>query len=757
MGSVKLDRLLPDRVVGSPEDGRSASGGRRVPDRRQGDRRLSERRQGDRRQGDRRRYDRSPVGRGLRPRMSLPAAALLGLGLAARLALLLVLVPKIQTAWFVPFFHATLHHPSWDPWQSFLDAGGDARAFPYGPVMVLWFGLWSAVTSWLPGSWGIQIGIGLGLLTLDLLLWRLVGGWRREASRTAQALVALCPVAVYATYVHGQLDLLPTVLMFGSALMLRDRRWYASGLLGGLAIAAKFSSAFIPPLVLIFLLRNARFREHTGAYLAGLAPGVALTVLPILLPGYRTMVLETRTSESSIAYAVHLGPGLTVVVLPIVYVALAGLLYRFKRGNPDLVVLVSGMMLTAVPLLTPASPGWYLWSVPLLAVLGASLGRQAVSALWLFWAVAAATLALRASAASWRGSPGDVAVSRFSEVGNFVNSSGVLGSVLATLTVVLGVLVLVLIYRRARPRLDMYRLSDSPMSVTIAGDSGTGKDTLCISLANVFGENATSFLMGDDYHLYDRKAPLWQVTTHLHPAANDLPTMNRDALHLMRGKPIWAVHYDHARGRFTKQRPIRQRELVVVNGLHALTSAEVRRTADLTVFTSMDERLRRQLKINRDVGERGHSLEGVVSSIDRRYPHARRFIQPQADLADIVFRLETVRRLPEVESVMPGHFPMSLVATLRGTSFVERLQRALISIGNCATWIEYLETPGVVRLVVHPEDLTPADTAGIARSLIERPEELFTDDPVWLGKSRGVMQLIIVLALLERRKDRPKP
>jgi hypothetical protein len=41
-----------------------------------------------------------------------------------------------------------------------------------------------------------------------------------------------------------------------------------------------------------------------------------------------------------------------------VYVALAGLLYRFKRGNPDLVVLVAGMMLTAVPLLTPASPGW---------------------------------------------------------------------------------------------------------------------------------------------------------------------------------------------------------------------------------------------------------------------------------------------------------------------------------------------------------------------------------------------------------------
>jgi uridine kinase len=263
--------------------------------------------------------------------------------------------------------------------------------------------------------------------------------------------------------------------------------------------------------------------------------------------------------------------------------------------------------------------------------------------------------------------------------------------------------------------------------------------------------------MGDDYHLYDRKAPLWQVTTHLHPAANDLPTMNRDALQLMHGKPVWAVHYDHARGRFTKQRPIRQRELVVVNGLHALTSAEVRRTADLTVFTSMDERLRRQLKINRDVGERGHTLDSVVSSIERRYPHARQFIEPQAELADVVLRLDPESPLPAQEGVSCGRIGMALVATIRGYSFVERLQRALVSVGNCSAWVEYTETPGTVRLVVHPEDLTPEDTAGMARSLVERQEELFTDTPVWLGKSRGVMQLIVVLALLERRKDRSTP
>ena len=324
--------------------------------------------------------------------LSPATIAVLVLALLVRVALVLAMVPLIHTAWFVPFFDSAVADPSLDPWETFLRHGGDSESFPYGPVMFLWFGLWAWLTSWLPAPWGTQMGLGLGLLALEVLLWVLVTRWRPAASRTALLLIALSPLAIYASYIHGQLDLLPTLLMFASLLLLRDRHWTASGVLAGLAIAAKLSSAIVPPLILIFLLRNARFREHTRAYALGLVPGLLLTVLPILLPGYRTMVLQTPESQSVVAYALELGPGLSLVVLPAVYLALAGLLYRFKRGNPDIVVLAVGVMLTAVTLLTPASPGWYLWSVPFLAVLAAPLGRQAVAAVWLFWAAATATL-----------------------------------------------------------------------------------------------------------------------------------------------------------------------------------------------------------------------------------------------------------------------------------------------------------------------------------------------------------------------------
>lgn len=676
---------------------------------------------------------------------------LLVAGFAVRLAIVLLVVPDVDSVWFVPFFQHFWAHPSLDPWQSFLDSGGTPEAFPYGAPMFVYFAFWTGITAWLPAPWAFQLGMGLGLLGMDAAVCLTLARFTRSPQASA-AVFVLSPVVVYATYVHGQLDIVPTALMLGGGLALGKRRWQLAGVLGGLAIAAKFSSALVPPLVLIFLLRNARWRPNVGAYLLGLLPGLAIAVLPALLPGYRVMVFGTPTLLSVFAYSVDLGPGLVIVVLPVVYAGILGLQYRMTRSNPDLLQMLIGIALTATTLLTPASPGWYVWAVPFLAILAVESGIRVVLVVWGFWAVATVSLSVRSSGATWRGGPRADPVD-FDATG-LLNPSGSLGAVLATATVAVGVVGLIMIYRGFRWRFDIYRLSGSPLSVAISGDSGTGKDTLCVSLASVFGEEATAFLMGDDYHHYERGAPIWKNTTHLHPAANDLSTMTRDALSLMRGKGVVSKHYDHGRGRFTKQRPIRHRELVVINGLHALTSAEVRRVADLTVFTSMDERLRRQLKINRDVGERQQSLETVVASMDRRVLHAERYVDPQADLADIVFRIEPVRPLPDIDQVLPGHIELKLVAHLRDFSFAERLQRELIAVAGCASSIEYLEEPGVLRLSVYPEQLESADTKALASTLIIRKAELFVGGAEWLDRSRGIMQLVVVLAILERRRNR---
>lgn len=685
----------------------------------------------------------------LGPRQRLLLAA----GVVCRVGLIVVLVPALHRAWFAPFVEHFLHHPSLTPWSSWLAGGGTQPAFPYGPVMLAWFAVFGGLTSWLPVPWATQLGLALGIMVAEGLMTLLL--LRNAGSRPGRAVVlsAVSPIVVYAAYVHGQLDLVPTALMFASALAFRRRRWRAAGLAAGLAVAVKASSVLIIPFAVLFLLRNPRYRQGVRPYLIGLVPGLVLLGLPALSSGYRAMVIRTPTFGAAVDYVIPLGPGLNVVVLPVVYAALLAVLWRFRRANPDLVFTTTAVALAAVALLSPASPGWFLWSVPFLALIAAGTGPRVRAAVYGFWALITASQAIGASGAGPRWDapapgPGFVDVHRHLD-----GLPPWVPDLLATAAVVAGLIALAMVLRSALQQYDVYRLSQAPLSIAVAGDSGTGKDTLCISLSDVFGQQATSFLMGDDYHLYERHAPLWNITTHLDPAANDLPRLTRDTFRLLAGEEVWCRHYDHARGRFTKQRQIADRELVVVSGLHALTSEDVRRRVDLTVFTDMDEALRRRLKIERDVGERGHALAAVQTSIDRRQEHREQFILPQRPLADVVLRLESERELPPEDQPLDAPLSLRVVARLRGLSFAERLGRALTALGGASARLEYLSEPGVVEIVVSPGALTSRDVRSLARYLLDRPEELFVTEPAWLGGSRGVMQLILVLAMLERRRN----
>jgi len=677
--------------------------------------------------------------------------ALLAAGIGVRVVLVALLVPATQQLWFAPFVDAFVAHPTVDPWSTWLDGGGSASAFPYGPLMLAYFWVFDVLLGWLPVSAASQLAVAAGVLVADLVVVALVVLFGGRRPGRALVLVVVSPIVLFAAYVHGQLDLVPTVLMFASVVLFQRRQWRVAGWLAGAAVAVKASSVLIVPFALLFLLRNSRYRTGVKPYLLGLAPGVVVYALPAISSGYREMVLGTPEFRAVVDYTLPLGPGLDIVVLPVVYAALLGVLWRFRRANPDLVLTVTAVGLAAVALLTPASPGWFLWSVPLLAVLAAGSGPRVRLAVFSFWVAITVAQAVTSWLAEWRWA--DLA----DPVPQSVLSQGWeswVPDLLATAAVVVGAVALAMVLRGSLLQYDQYRLSRSPLSLAVAGDSGTGKDTLCISLADVFGESATSFLMGDDYHLYERHAPLWSLTTHLDPAANDLPRLTRDTFRLLAGEEVWCRHYDHGRGRFTKQRPIQHRELVVVSGLHALTSNDVRSAVDLTVFTDMDEGLRRRLKIDRDVGQRGHQLSGVLASIERREPDRERFILPQRPLADVVLRLESERELPPEDQPMQGPLSLRVVARLRGMAFPERMARALASVGGVSTRLVYLPEPGAVELVVSPAQLTPRDVEGLARMLLERREELFVAEPVWLGGSRGVMQLILVLAMLERRRNR---
>jgi hypothetical protein len=174
--------------------------------------------------------------------------------------------------------------------------------------------------------------------------------------------------------------------------------------------------------------------------------------------------------------------------------------------------------------------------------------------------------------------------------------------------------------------------------------------------------------------------------------------------------------------------------------------------ADLTVFLSMDESLRRRLKIDRDVRERGQSIESVISSMERRYVDVGRFVEPQKNDADMTLHLQPTAALPPEDELLLRPAPMTLTVCVSDGSFVHELHRMLLSLSNTFALIEYDAKPGKVRLIVDADELHSRDIKAIAAALIEHGGEVFVDEPVWLGGSRGLMQLVVVLGILEKRK-----
>jgi uridine kinase len=172
----------------------------------------------------------------------------------------------------------------------------------------------------------------------------------------------------------------------------------------------------------------------------------------------------------------------------------------------------------------------------------------------------------------------------------------------------------------------------------ICGDSGSGKSRLSTLLKNIFSNSFT--LECDRYHKWERTNKNWEEVTHLNPEANYIAKMNEDVFNLKIGKDIYQVDYDHHSGKFTEKQLINPSDNLIVCGLHSLYT-DNNSVYDLKIYMDTDEDLKKKWKINRDVRERGYSVQKVLDSIQKRGNDFNEFILPQKDNADLIVRFFT--------------------------------------------------------------------------------------------------------------------
>jgi uridine kinase len=679
---------------------------------------------------------------------SLDAAGFV-LGVAVRLALILAVTPLIRIEWFAPFLS---HVPAggMDPWTSFLAAGGPNNAFPYGLPYVLALAPFVALGGAVAGMAGAYVALGLAVLACELALFALL---RSIAGRVIAPRVTLTywlsPVPIYVGYWHGQLDVLPVALLLAGLLSLKVARYRTSGAFLGAAVAAKLSMVLPLPFVGLYLFGRTRLRGLAPRVLMFGALAVGLLLLPMVAsPGFREMVLMTPQSAKAFSLAIPVGPRLSLYILPLAYLALLYWAWQVRRLDFNLTWAFTGVSFMAVLLLTPASPGWVIWAMPFVAL---HVARAGAAGHVLYWPFALAFVALHLLASTGAVLPSGLSLDT-DALASALGGDRIY-SILTTLTLAGGGALAYQMLRRG-VMLSAFQLATrKPFVIGISGDSSSGKDTLVDAVAGMFGPRNVARVSGDNYHVWDRHMPMWQAVTHLNPKANDLGAFGRHVAQLIEWKTVRTRHYDHAVGRMGEPVRLRPAEVVAISGLHALWSPSLRRSYDVRVFLDMDEPLRRFLKIRRDVGVRGHALERVIASMDRRAEDFERFIKPQARAADVVLRLEP--RHPSAIADPTRDLDttlLRLVVTLGPGRSFDAEARLLTSL--CG--MQVIEAPmadGRTEIIIEGQP-TAEDIAAAARRLCPDMAEFLDLEPVWLADLTGIMQLVILWELDRSRRQR---
>jgi len=177
--------------------------------------------------------------------------------------------------------------------------------------------------------------------------------------------------------------------------------------------------------------------------------------------------------------------------------------------------------------------------------------------------------------------------------------------------------------------------------IAIVGGSGSGKTWLAERLLEELGDQAGRLSLDDFYGDQSHLTPAERRGVNFdHPNAIDWLLFKRTLKAIGHGEKAFLPTYDFAT--HTRQAVKRQwqpRQLVMLDGLWLLRSAQLRKSYSFSVFSECPESLRRQRRLYRDRHERGRSAATINRQFDQQVaPMHGRFIAPQSRLADIVIQ-----------------------------------------------------------------------------------------------------------------------
>ena len=673
------------------------------------------------------------------------------LGILVKFFLIIGLYPVIQSEWFVPFIVNWIEGANSLPWSSYLLSGGDPLAFPYGLIMFL-VHLPSTAIGWgIDNFFAIEyfshFGFRVSLLLADTFLLILLLQAFETHWRKILIYYWLSPLVIFVTYWHGQTDLIPIALFIYSLTLIKRSHYWLAGIILAFSISAKHSMIIGAPFIILYLWSHNGINKELQKFLTFFIGSLLLVVAPFIFSdSFNAMVLDNREVGKLYWLFLEMGANIHIYLTPLVYVLLLYFFWRIRRINFDLLFAVMGVAFSIIILMTPSSPGWYLWLVPIFTIHQSRYGSGAILIIGVFSFLFISYHFLHTSGASIF----TYDLSIFTKAPYLDNSF--FQSLHYTFLVGSGLLITIQILREGVRENDYYRLGNKPLVLGIAGDSGVGKSTFSRGLAAVFGEQSLAEISGDDYHNWERFSPMWGTLTHLDPKANRLFELVNDVRDLIEGKVVKARSYDHASGRFLPQKIKKSKNVILVEGLHTLYPRQLIEELDVSFFIEMQDSLRLYLRTQRDTKDRGHFEEEALKEIERRSVDSEKYIKPQGERADVIFTILLINNeLFEKDHVVNSN--IKLRTCIKNGIYYQELVRVLIGVCGLHVNIDSVDERGEVILEISG-DVASEDVGLAIHMLVPHLEELLDFSTKFSNGIKGIMQIITVIEIDEALKGR---
>jgi uridine kinase len=174
----------------------------------------------------------------------------------------------------------------------------------------------------------------------------------------------------------------------------------------------------------------------------------------------------------------------------------------------------------------------------------------------------------------------------------------------------------------------------------VAGGTASGKTTVAQAILDAVGASQIAYLPHDAYYKDMSHLPFAERAAQNfdHPNSLETKLLIKHIKQLLANKSVQVPVYDFTiHQRTTETVLVEPAPIILVDGILIFTRRKLRDLMDIKVYVDTDADVRFIRRLQRDMEERGRSLESVVTQyMETVRPMHLKFVEPSKRFADVI-------------------------------------------------------------------------------------------------------------------------